>query len=423
MKIIEQKLNNGIPVIMIPRKETELFTQVVVLRGGSRYETEEISGLSHFLEHTILKGTKKRPSAEAVAIDLENMGASQNAFTSSEKIAFKIEAPENFFEEATELLADELRNTLFNPEILEKEKGPILEELLRRESNPAAYTFELLKGLTYGNQSAGRMIIGNRDTIFSFTRDQAVSLKNDLLSKNNILIILVGNIPEEKFILKLLNSYYGDIQTSLSSTRLKLEDTNQTKSGLLIQYENIPQTQIKFGIKAPSRNDPDFFTTLVLGDILGHGRTSRLNLAIRTNRGLVYTVHAAPLFSMDTGQIILSAGTRPENVQEVVNIMQSEMDKLRQHKVPEAELARVKIMEQTSFKRLKESRNHLAGYVISQFTAQGSFQNFLHPDDYLRSYMNVTSEDIQRLAKKIFKSENYNLVLIGPHDKDFDPFN
>src|SRR3989344_727921 len=193
-------LDNGLTVLTIPQKEALDATVLVLVRAGSKYEAKNINGISHFLEHMCFKGTKKRPTAFDISSELDRLGAQTNAFTAEEYTGYYARVEKSNLDKALEIVSDLFLNPVFKDEEIQKEKGPVIEEINMRDDDPSQKIADMFPSLLYGDQPAGWTIAGERETIRRLTRDEVVGYRKDHYVAKSTIVVVSGNFDEEKVI-------------------------------------------------------------------------------------------------------------------------------------------------------------------------------------------------------------------------------
>lgn len=414
MNVSKLELDNGIPVIYFPVSHMNSFTQMCIVRGGSMYETAKVNGISHFLEHMMFKGTKKRPTAKSISYEIDGMGAKNNAFTTSEIISFCIKAPEGRFDQVTNILSDQILNSKLEAQEIELEKGPVLQELKESLSDPYSLVFEILKPLMYGNQATGRTILGTKDTILSLSRRQIKSYADRYFVNQNVIIMVAGKLPKEKDILKILNEYYAGVRKGIPPKRYKFHDLKQKEPKIRLEFRDIEQSYIALGMHAVPRLSKDYHALIVLDSILGSGMSSRLFLEVRERKGLAYSVGSGNTASIDFGSMYIYGGMNSDNLIDALKIIRDELRKLKEKKISVQELDKVRNSIDGSNKMFWD--NHI-GYAeeLAIFLLKYGITIDLKVE--LELIKMVSAEEIQSLAQKLFNTNNFNLAIVGPNLK------
>jgi len=409
-------LKNGLTLITIDLPHLDSVTTMVAVGAGSRYETRKINGISHFSEHMFFKGSKKYPTTEQIATLIDGVGAVHNAATSKEYTFYFIKSASQHIELATDILSSMLKESLLSEEEIEREKGVITEEIRMYQDDPKRYIWDLYEKLQFGDQPLGWMLAGDEKTIQSFSREDFVGYMKSLYTPKNMAVILVGKLP--KNVNSLVEKYFSDLKDEPFNKFESFKVEKQTKPRINIYYKKTDQANLVLGVESYNRRDPKRYAARVLSLILGEGMSSRLFLQVRERRGLAYHVMSAFEPYIDTGSFIAYAGLKLEKVEEGLQIIKDEMEKLKIEKVEAEELIKAKEMEKGRMALRSESTNFLAEYYGLDFVLDREVETI---EEYLKHIDKVTAEDVMMVAQELFQKEKYNLQIIAPLE-DTSPF-
>lgn len=409
-------LKNGLRILTIPRKDDLATTFLVLVEAGSKYETKEISGLSHFLEHMCFKGTKKRPKAIDIAGELDGLGAECNAFTSQEYTGYFAKVEAHKLDQALDIVSDLYLNPVFDSAEIEKEKGVVIEELNMYEDLPMRKVNDLFMELLYGDQPAGWDIGGTKEVVRSLTKSNLHEYRAAHYVPQATVVVVAGSFDEADIIQKI-DTAFGGIATGIKTGKQAVTES-QTTPQVFLKNKKVDQTHIILGCRAFSAFDDRRFALEVLSDVLGGGMSSRLFQKVREELGAAYYVKAGADLFTDHGFLAVSAGVDQTKRMVVIRAILDEMKKVKEELVPEAELRRAK--------------NHLVGRIILGLEASDELASFygaqevageelMSPQELVKKLEAVTAEEIQRVAQDIFTDDRLNLAVIGPftHDAEF----
>ncbi len=402
-------LANGLTVITIDLPHLNSVTTLVAVGAGSRYETKENSGVAHFLEHMFFKGSKKYPTTEIIAGLVEGIGADNNASTSKEYTTYWIKAAAKHVELATDILSSQLKDSLFDPEEIEREKGVIIEELKMYHDNPMSYVWELYEQLQFGDHPLGWDVGGTAETVSNLKREDFLTYMKSLYAPKNMVLVYAGNLP--KNILELAEKYFGDLSGEQTAEFLPFSEIAQLEPRVRVEQKESEQVNLILGMKGYDRYHPKRFAARLVGIILGGGMSSRLFIQIRERRGLAYHISSSHQVYKDTGFFNVFAGLKVEKTEEAITVIKEELEKLKKELVSPEELKKAKEMERGRIALRSESTNFLAEYFAVRYVLDKKVESF---DDYLKNIDAVSVEDLMEVAQDIFKPENYNLQLIAP---------
>lgn len=403
------RLNNGLTLITVDRPFVDSVTVIVVVGAGSRYEDKKTSGISHFLEHMFFKGSRKYPTAEQIATLVDGIGAVNNAATDYEVVYYWIKSADNHIDLSTDILSSMLKEPLFAEEEVAREKDVIIEEMKMYRDNPMALAWNSYMSLQFGDSPLGWDIIGNEETIKNLTRQDLVDYSHELYSPKNMALVYVGKLPEN--IKQIAEKYFLDLPKRSSRLHALHPKIIQSKPRVELISKAIDQTHLILGVEGYGREDKRRYAARLLAKILGEGMSSRLFIQIREKRGLAYHVSCEQISFKDTGLLAVYGGLKTENAVEALEVIKLELENIKNVKVTEQELKKAKEMEKGRLALKSESTNFLAEYFGINFVLKGEIETF---DEYLARINAVTAEDIQKVAKDLFKNKNYNLQIVGP---------
>jgi len=406
-------LPNGLRIISIPSQNTNSVTVMVLVGTGSKYETKEVSGISHFLEHLQFKGTKKRPTEMDIFTLLDELGGISNAFTSQECTGYYAKVQSKKFDVAFDLIADIFRNSVLPAVEIEKERGTIIEELNMFYDHPMRHIWTVWGGVLYGDQPAGWDIGGTKETVKSITREQLIDYRNSNYVAQNTILCVSGKFDEGR-IQDLAREYYGDFTSKVPGVKAPVVEA-QAKPEVLVYKKDTKQTQIAIGVRAFSHAYPKRYALELLSIILGGMSSSRLMEEVRIKRGLAYDVHTELTMDSDTGSLAATANLDSTRLEKGVEVILSEFKKIRDEKIGEVELRKAKDNYIGRSSILLES-SHSKGLFYSE---QELLENkMLEPEEIYEMIEKVSVAQIQEAAQDIFKPEKLNMAVIGPYESN-----
>lgn len=403
-------LDNGLRVITIPMPSFESATVLVLAGAGSRYETKDNSGISHFLEHMAFKGTKNRPSAMAISTLIDGIGGECNAFTGKEATGYYIKSASTHIDLSLDVLSDMLQNSLFDEKEIDKERGVILEEINLYEDTPARKIGDVFERLLYGNTPMGWDISGDKSVIKTTKRAGFMDYMDSLYSADNITVVVAGGIDAAKT-LELVKKYFGGMKKFATKSHEPVVE-DQNKPQLLIRHKKTEQVHIALGVRTIPLNHKDRYPLSVLSAILGGGMSSRLFHEVREKRGLGYYVRTNADEYQDCGYLATTAGVDPKRVEEAITVILDQYKKLTngEANVHNEELTKAKeYMKGHLVLEMEDSRS-VAGFYASQELLEKRIDNL---EDILVKIDKVSKEDILSVSAKYLKPEGMNLAVIG----------
>jgi predicted Zn-dependent peptidase len=402
-------LKNGLRIITVPQKETKAATVLVLVKTGSKYEERDISGISHFLEHMLFKGTEKRKTPKLVAEELDKIGGDYNAFTGEEYTGYYAKVDATKIDVAVDWVSDIFLNSKIPSEEIEKERGVIIEEINMYNDNPMMYIDELWKTVLYGDQPAGWDIAGTKETVSGIKREQIIKYIDSQYTAGNTIICVAGKIKEKEMIAKI-KKHFGNIKTSEAKDKPKVVE-NQLDPQLIVSYKDIEQTNLALGVRAYNTFHPQKQVMDVLGVILGGMMSSRMFTEVREKLGAAYYVRTYNQADTDTGALVTFAGVDNKKLHKVIETILREYKKLTTEKVSAGELKKAKDFLNGKMVLGLESSDAQASFYGSQELLKNKI---LTLEEIVKKIDKVTANDIMKVAKDIFKKEKLNLAMIGP---------
>jgi len=400
-------LSNKVPVFTIPIKGAKATTALIMFKTGSRHETKENSGISHFLEHLFFKGTKKRPNTLMLSSEMDSLGGEYNAFTSKEYTGYWFKVANNKLAKALDILGDMLFNSLFNPEEIEREKGVIIEELNMYEDNPQMHIEDIFEMVLYGDTPAGRETIGTKENIRNFKREDFIKYLQTQYGAQSVYVVLAGAVkPSNK---KLVNKIFSEFKNNKQQTKEVVVE-NQKTPQLKISPKKTDQVALSLGVRTVAADHPDEFKLKLLSIILGGSMSSRLFINLRERNGLAYYVRTNAEFYSDSGYLTTQAGVPKEKTEAAIKIILAEYKKITTELVPAKELKRAKDMFQGRVLLQMEASDNLANWYARQAMYR---KKMLTPGEMLKIIKNISAEQIRTVARQIFVNKKLNLALIG----------
>ncbi len=399
---------NGLRIVHIPMKDNPATTVLVLSESGSKYESKEQNGISHFLEHVCFKGTAKRPGAFKISEELDSIGAQYNAFTSHEFTGYYAKAPIRQFEKILDVVSDLYLNPSLPAKELEKEKGVILEEINMYEDLPQRVVMDMFMSLLYGDQPAGRNILGTKETVSSFSREDVVNYRSKHYVSEGTLVLVSGNLPSKEVFKKVESAFAGISETKKSGKKRVAQ--KQTKPAQVHRQRKVDQAHLVLGFRTFQANHKDSATLQIINGVLGGGMSSRLFQKLRDEMGVAYYVRSFEDLYTDHGYMAVRAGVTQNRLKEIVSVICEEFKKLKEEKVSPKELKKVKEYITGSMLLGLETSDSVAEFYAEQEILEGKMRD---PKSITREIQSVTAEDVQRVARKIFCNKNLNLSFVN----------
>lgn len=401
----KEHLINGLPVVMEPIRNMRSVVLGIWVKVGSRNEPPEKNGISHFLEHMFFKGTKKR-SAKDIAFEIDSLGGELNAFTSRENTTFYVKLLDEFLEKGIELLSDIFLNSTFPEEDIEKEKKIIKEEIKMIEDIPDDYIHDLSNQTIWGNSGLGQSVLGRRDTIKLFTKDDLISHIRKYYGTKDIVVSCAGNF-EDEHLLSLLNKNLGHLRRGSEPWRGEAPDFANKVD---VFSKELSEAHICLGIKGIPQASDERYSLFTINTILGAGVSSRLFQEIREKRGLAYSIYSFIASYFDTGVWGVYAGVSRKKVKEVLELILAEIYNLKDT-INETELQRAKNQLKGNIILGLESTSSRMNNIARQEIYYGKYYS---PREIMNEIDSITIKQIKELTEQLVRKECFSLTIYGP---------
>ncbi|MCG9967756.1 insulinase family protein [Pelotomaculum terephthalicicum JT] len=373
---------------------------------GSRYESSENNGISHFIEHLLFKGTERR-TAKQIAETLDAVGGQLNAFTTKEYTCYYARVLDEYFDLAVDLLSDMLFYSKFAPDDIDRERNVIVEEIKMYEDAPDELVHDIFAGSMWQGHALGRPIIGTAEVIEQISRDKIVEFYNTHYKPGNLVVTAAGNIDKDE----VINKLRPVLETRKGYLPARDIIAPAPKRDVVCRSKETEQVHLCIGTPGLSLENEKTYTFQVLNTILGGGLSSRLFQEIREQRGLVYSVYSYHSSYHDTGLFCIYAGLSKQNVDEVLELIFKQVEDIRLNSVKSEELQRAK--DQLKGNLLLSLEN-----VSTRMSRLGKSQLYLGkvipPEEVVEKINKVTIADIQELAAEMLKPGDFSMATIGP---------
>lgn len=403
-----KNLPNGLRIVAAPMKERRSVSIGIWVNVGGRDESPKLSGVSHFLEHIVFKGTADR-SANDIKESVEGVGGSFNAFTSEECTCFLAKVASRHFENVFDVLADMVLNASMKPDDVEKERQVIIEEIKMTQDQPSHYVEEILAEEMWPDHALGRALTGTIETVMALTREEIVGYRDAHYHPGLITVVASGDVDMERLVIAA-EKRFGPARSTARGP-LGLYRHAAAPPHCRHVFKNTEQTHLALGLHAFGKEHPDEFALEILSVLLGGNMSSRLFNEVREERGLAYDIGCSVRKYHETGAFVVSAGVDNHKAIEAVEVILRELQRTVNEPVGEAELRRSKefYLGQMDL-GLENSMNTMlwAGESVMNLGRVRS------PQEVIAAVEKVTAEDIQRVAKTIFTTKSLTLAVVGP---------
>lgn len=394
-------------------EHTKSATVLMMVGTGSRYETKDISGISHFLEHMMFKGTEKRPGYLDISQELDSIGAEYNAFTSKEYTGYYAKAGMENFDLILDVVSDIFLNSKFDLGEIEKERGVIIQEINMNFDNPMRHIGDIYEELLYGDQPLGWEIAGTKEIILAMKPEKIREYFNTHYFAQNTVVAVAGNI-DPKEVKEQVAGFFSNMRQQSILKPLPVV-IKQDKPGLKIFHKQTDQAHIILGTRGYAASHPKKESLKLMAVILGGGMSSRLFVEVREKRGLAYYVSAGSDSYQDAGDFSAFAGLEKTKLNSALEVILEEFKKFKKEKVSVKELQKAKDYLKGKMAISFESSDDLASYYATQELLQ---REVLTPEEKFEKLNRVTAEDVLEAANDIFQDNKLNLAIIGPIEEN-----
>jgi len=400
-------------MLLVPQPENLAATVLILVRAGSEYEVKRQNGVSHFLEHMMFKGTTDRPEPGMIAHELTALGAQFNAFTGTEYTGYYAKAQAEKLPKILEIVSDLYLNPLFDEAEIEKERGVIIQEINMYEDDLPARAQRDFTRLVYGDQPAGWDVGGEKPIIQRLARADFVAYRAPRYVMPGTVVIVAGKFGETATVAQI-KKYFGALPRHAAPAKKKTVE-RQSSPKIKLHFKESDQAHMVLGFRAFDMFDDRRYALRVLADLLGGGMSSRLFTRIREKMGAAYYIGAGTDLSLDHGLLTISAGADRKWTEEFVRAILEECATLRNEPVSEKELQKTKDHMIGGLVLGLETSDDLASFYGGQEVLTGGV---LSPTVLTERIKKVTVQDVQKVAKAIFRDKGLNLAIVGPYKKE-----
>ncbi len=401
-------LDNGVRVVTEKMPHVRSLAIGIWLNTGSRDEPDELSGISHFLEHMNFKGTPRR-SAAAIARQIEGRGGHLNAFTSKEVTCYHARVIDQQLLRAVDILSDIIQHSLYDPNELDRERTIIFEEVKNLEDTPDEWVFEHFINQIYPGHPMGRSILGRRETLKAIDRSKLIDYRDKRYTGSRVVVAASGNLEHNRLV-RMIERRFRDH----SSPELSRDPPAETDPGRHQQdvHTNTQQAHICWGCRSFTYNDPRKYPLLILHTLLGGGMSSRLFQRIRERHGLAYSVYTFLETYFDTGLFGIYAGCEPQKAKKVLSLISSEVSRLSRQLVSTRELQRTKDqLKGNLLLGLESPANRM--HRLAKMEIYTS--KWLSLDEVIARIDAVSTEDVRNVARDQFDRKAIFTTILWPN--------
>lgn len=413
-EIEETRLENGLVILTDRMSGIRSATLGFFFRVGSRFEPDNLNGISHFIEHAVFKGTAKRTALE-IAIEQDRLGGNLEAFTTHEETGFAVKVIDDQLPAAFELLSDMLMNPLFEQNELESEQRVIIEEMKMIEDSPEDYLGEIFSEAFFPGHPLGLNIAGTPETVKAFSSEITRKFHEENYTAANLVVTAAGNVAHSQIVDLVLNTSLGRSTAKNEPLRQKPQTPELAAPITIKQNPNLEQAHLIIATPFVAAPDERRYAADLLETILGGGMSSRLWQKVREERGLAYSVGASAIMYQDCGLFSIAAATSPKQVSEVVDLAIAEMRDIVNYGVTDAELDLAKRQSAASILLGLEDS---AGRAASLAQSEMIHGRQISVEESLANFNTVTLDEIRSLAREYFQTGQIAFAALGDLDSD-----
>jgi predicted Zn-dependent peptidase len=403
--IVHDVLDNGLRILTERMSQVRSISIGVWLTRGSRHESADKSGIAHFVEHMLFKGTAGR-SAEDIAQAIDSIGGQLDAFTAKEYASYYIKVLDEHLPIAIDILSDIVRNPAFAPEDIEREKKVVIEEIKMVEDTPDDLVHELFTQGFWENHPLGRPILGTRETVASFTAELLRDYFREAYTPRNLIVSAVGNLDHAR-VRELVEEKFGSLSQDGPAPG---EHAPEVVPKVLIRNKELEQSHLCIGVSSYPQNHDNRYASYVLNTLLGGSMSSRLFQNVREKRGLAYAVFSGLSAYRDAGSFTVYAGCANDAVEQVIDLVVEELRGVKQEPVPSAELQRAKDHLKGSLMLSLENTASRMSHLARQ---EIYFDRQFGLDETLQGIERVTAADVQLVAADLFRDASVSATVLG----------
>ncbi len=402
------RLDSGLTVATAAMPHMRSVSLGLWLGIGARYEPAEISGICHFIEHMVFKGTRKRSALE-ISQAVEGIGGYLNAFTSEESTCYHARACHDRFDELLDVLMDMFLDSKFLPADVAKEREVIKEEMAMYLDEPQHHVQELLNETLWPGQPLGRSITGTNRTLDGMAARHLLGYLGRHYVAASTLVVAAGNLNHQH-VTRAVARYARRFRTGPCPVFAPARN-DQREPRVRLFTKRVEQTQIALGVRGCSRHDPRRYAVRLLSTVLGENMSSRLFQVVREDRGLAYSIYSTPSFFHDTGDLVISAGLDTDNLPKTLRLVARELRRLTQSPPSTAELRRARDYVIGQIDLSLESTDNQMNWLGEQLLGYGKIYS---PAAIKRQLARVTPGQIRAVARDFFRPDRLNLALVSP---------
>jgi len=404
-------LENGVRIATRPMSEMKSVSVGIWVGVAGRHETEDLCGISHFLEHLLFKGTSKR-SAKQITEEVEGVGGFINAFTTEDHTCFYAKAGSQHLPALADVLCDMYVNSLFAESEIARERDVIREEIMMYKDHPGQFSQELLTEAMWPRHALGRPLTGSIESITRIRREDLLKFVEKNYNGNSTVVTVAGNCSHDD----VVRHFEDKLKNVAKGKPPEFQPWSEIKRDrrVLVANDATEQTHLALGYHAMSRTDERRHAMKLLSVILGENMSSRLFQQLRERYAYCYSVHSGTLVLEDSGLVSICVGLEPEKLQSALRAIHKELDKLRTRPPGKKELRQAQEYTVGQNELALESTTNQIMWMGESLLAYGSV---IDPDEVQACFKRVTGDQIQEVANLCFAPQKMGLGLVGPVDE------
>ncbi|MEW6228872.1 MAG: pitrilysin family protein [Bacillota bacterium] len=409
--VTTETLENGLRLVTDEMPHMRSSSVTVWVGAGARYEDPEINGISHFIEHLLFKGTRKRENNLKISEAVEGVGGMLNGFTNKEATCYLVKVPSEQFALGLDVLSDMVLNSLFDPEAVERERGVVIEEIKMVRDRPDSWVHVLLEEMVWPGQALGRSVAGTEEVIRSISREAVLDYFESLYQPENIVVSVAGKVSKQE----VRDAVAGQFARKAGERRRGFAPAVEKAEGPTVKVEkrDTKQANLALGLLGYERLHPRRYVLELLNVVLGWGMSSRLFQEVRVKRSLAYSVGSQYSAHLDTGIMRVYAGVDPKNGPGAVRVILEQLARMRDEKVSDEELRKAKDFYRGSLALRLEDTLNLA---LRNGEHMVLTDKIIPVEEVMRTVEAVTARDIADVAGELFKKEKLSLAAVGPFE-------
>ncbi len=409
MKIRQTTLPNGLRIVTAQMPGARSATALVMAGAGSRHETTENNGVSHWLEHLLFKGSERYSGVGVIDGLIESAGGLSYAYTTEEVTGYYIKVPATSLEMAVDILCDMVTAPLFDPAEVNRERGPVIEELRLCEDEPERAVGLMLPGMMFPGHPLGRTVIGPEVNILNMTTAQLRAYHEQQYHPANLVVSVAGRVKHAE-VVRQVKRLLGGLKPQPMVAKQPVT-TAPAKQLVCLKPKRTSQAHMLVVSRSYGQNDPREPQAEVLAAILGHGASCRLYVNIREHQGLAYKVEANLDTVSDTGVFYAYAGANLDNADQALALLMSELERIRRQVVEPAELVKAQRQLVAQLEMDEEENSNVAELLATQLIVRGQLISL---DNRIAAIRAVTSQDVQRAAQDLLRPDQLRLIVVAP---------